>query len=519
MGTDELQVKSASAPEDAIQVEGLGKKEVEELKPILKRFMDAYKKKEEGVSDREWLTECYRRELPEWEFSKIEELTEQTLESIREYDENLASAEEAAKKGVSSEKWFADKVIEAGKGVAINDFGNYLASVDSAISMGNAQMMRTVSTNAGEISQCYNLDGFIAEQQHVNAFNAEAALKGSDFFAEVKVPGPGETYGKNSVDCVIKNIKTGKIVENYQAKFGATAHDTIKLLKSGNYNNQRFLVPAEQVAEVQAAFPGKTVTSTLGSDALGIASKPLTKADVKNLQLQVQEKGRMPSIDWNTFQTKNLALHIGKNAGVAGLQSAAIATGMTLIASGLSGEQIDSDVVIETALNTGADAGVKAAAAGALKVGAEKGIITILPPGTPAHIIANIACVGIENAKILAKVASGELTMKEALDKMGRTTTAMIYGLGWGATGAVMGAAALSWIPIAGPIVGGLVGGMVGYMAGSKFGETIYNGAKKIGSVAKKAAKGAWEGVKSAGRALVNTAKNVVSSIAGLFRR
>ena len=44
-------------------------------------------------------------------------------------------------------------------------------------------------------------------------------------------------------------------------------------------------------------------------------------------------------------------------------------------------------------------------------------------------MIANIACVGIEDIKILMKVASGELTMQEALDKMGRTTTAMIYGL------------------------------------------------------------------------------------------
>ena len=58
--------------------------------------------------------------------------------------------------------------------------------------------------------------------------------------------------------------------------------------------------------------------------------------------------------------------------------------------------------------------------------------------------------------------------------------------MSWGLSGAVIGAAALAWIPIVGPFVGGLIGGMVGYMAGSKFGEAIYDGAKKILLTAKK---------------------------------
>ncbi len=68
---------------------------------------------------------------------------------------------------------------------------------------------------------------------------------------------------------------------------------------------------------------------------------------------------------------------------------------------------------------------------------------------------------------------------------MGRTSTSKIYGMVWGAKGTLLGAAALSWIPIVGPIVGGLVGGMVGYMAGSKVGNAIFSGLKTVGSVAR----------------------------------
>ena len=70
--------------------------------------------------------------------------------------------------------------------------------------------------------------------------------------------------------------------------------------------------------------------------------------------------------------------------------------------------------------------------------------------------------------------------MSEAMEHMGRTSVSMYAGLSAGAIGTGVGAAALSWIPVVGPLVGGVVGGTVGYMAGSKFGEKIFNGAKKI---------------------------------------
>ena len=89
----------------------------------------------------------------------------------------------------------------------------------------------------------------------------------------------------------------------------------------------------------------------------------------------------------------------------------------------MNGEEIEGGEVVETALLTGADTGVKAAAGGALTVAAQQGVLPIIPPGTPPGTIAKIACVGIEDAKILWKAAKGEITMSEALEQMGLLTS------------------------------------------------------------------------------------------------
>lgn len=65
--------------------------------------------------------------------------------------------------------------------------------------------------------------------------------------------------------------------------------------------------------------------------------------------------------------------------------------------------RIKGEEVVETALVSGADFGVKAATAGAIKVGVEKEIIKVIPKGTPASTIANITFVAVEDAKVVGK--------------------------------------------------------------------------------------------------------------------
>lgn len=497
---------------------GMGAGEVKSLQPIMQRFMTSYVQKSDDVDTEAWLAHQLTLELPEKSANAIEQISREIIENINEFDQNLTSINEACNQGQTKEEWFQDKVQTASIGVSVNNYGNYLANIDRSLYEANAQMMRAVSTQSGEISQCFNLDGFIAEQHHVNSFNAKAALENQSYRAEVLAPELGETYGLNSFDVVIKNIKSGKILHQYQFKYGQDAKATMQLLKHGVYNNQRFVVPAEQVAKIQEAFPGKSVSDTIGgTDKVSTVSEPMTKAQAKEYQNKVQAKHQINELEWNNYSTKDMAIHLGKNAALAGLGGAALSTGFHLAVKAIKGESINREEAIEVALTSGVDAGVKTAAAGALKVGVEKGLVPLLAKGTPAGIIANIACLGIENAKIMAKFAKGEISGIQALDYMARTSVSTVYGLGWGATGSAIGAAACAFIPVVGSVVGGVVGGMVGYIAGSKFGSIIYNGVKKIAKVAHSVAETAWDSVKYTAGKICSSAKSTIKTIASLF--
>lgn len=486
---------------DEITVDGLGVQEAEKVREIWNRFLSAYKESGEEQEEFAWLEEQLGKELPEKPKEEIQGMKEEIVRSVREYDADLQELTKQVENGRTKERWLSDRLEDAAKGVAVNEYGDYLNKINEVMKEANDQMEIRVMRMDGGVKECLNLDGFIAEQYHVNNFNAKAALQKSEFRA--KIPKEGEAFGKNSFDVVIEN-KEGR-VHQYQFKFGKDAKSTIELFKRGNYNNQRMVVPTNQVEEVQKAFPNKSVTDHIGgTDKVDIASDPITKEDVKRLQTEVQETGLIPRTDWNVYNTKELAINLGKQAGAAGAQAAFMAVGIGLAAKAFKGEEVSGDEVVAAALQTGADAGVKAAAGGALTVASEKGFLAVLPKPIAPGTITKIACVAVENVKILWKVAKGELTMSEGLEHMGRTSTAMVSGLACAGVGAGIGAAALGWIPVVGPIVGGVIGGIVGYTAGSKVGEAVFNGVKKVAEKGKEIVRSAWEGVKAIGSGIVD---------------
>src|SRR5699024_9375222 len=104
--------------------------------------------------------------------------------------------------------------------------------------------------------------------------------------------------------------------------FGQDSKSTINMLKAGNYDNQRIVVPKGQVDEIGQALPGKSVTDHIGgTDEIKVQSDPITKAQVKEMQTNAQQKELLPKMDWNSYQTRELALNIGKQAGQAGIQA------------------------------------------------------------------------------------------------------------------------------------------------------------------------------------------------------
>lgn len=488
-----------------IKIEGLTEKEVRDVQKIFARFMKKYKENPEKETV-EWLAEQLQEELPEKNSEEIRSIAQEIAASVEEYNRDLDDLNKSVKKGITKEAWLADRIQDGAKGMSVNQYGDYLRTIDQNFANANAQMARTILRADGGVSQNINLDGFMAEQYHVNNFNAKAVLENSPYRARVCVPENGQ-YGKNSVDVMIDDIKSGqKGIARYQFKYGQDSKSTIELLKAGNYDNQRIVVAGGQAEEVGKALPGKSVTDYIGgTDKIKVKSDPVTKEQMKKMQSDAQQRGVIPKADWNSYQTRKLAVNLGKQAGQAGIQAALLGVGIHLAKKAFDGEEIEADDLVKTAITTGSDTCVKAAAGGALKVAAEKGVISILPPGTPAGTIAKIACVAVENVKILWKVAKGELTLSEAAEHMGRTSVSMYAGLSAGAVGAGVGAAALSFIPVVGPIVGGLVGGVIGYTAGSKVGETIFEAGKKIVKTGVKIIQKTWETIKEIGSSIKDT--------------
>lgn len=494
-------------------IEKLNENTSKELSKLIRKFVSSYTHKDDSIDDVAWLKDELKSELKDLSDEEAQKLSEECFNEIKTYDNNLSSLVYTIKNGGTKESWLSQKSKEAYIGMSINEYGDYLKSIDDVISLSNAQMQDVVINTRGnqQISQNMNLDGFIAEQYHVSSFNMNAGLNKSGYKAKVLDPKPGETYKKNSFDVVIVDSNE-KIVHQYQFKYGKTAKHTIAMIKKGNYNNQRIVVPADQVDDIRKAFPNKTIEDHIGgTDKVTISSSSLTKYEAKEIQNKTQENSQIHKEDWNYFNTKELTINIAKNASLAGIQSAVISSGFDIAKSIMDGEKIEADEIVYNALVTGVDSGIKAATVGALHVGVQRGVISVIPKGTPIAVLTNVTCVSIENIKIMGQVINGDITSTEAIDKMGLTSMSMIYGLSL----AAKGAASLYLIPVVGPILGGFIGGTVGYMAGSKFGERIYKAGKKIASKARDVCRSIVLGIGNAVSTVTYDVKNFVS---GLFR-
>lgn len=498
--------------ERKINFEGLSDDEMKKFVPVLKDFMQAYADKDKNIDDKEWLKRKLKEELPELTEEEVEGCSEDIITGVKKVDENIESIEKAHIKGIKSDEWLLDKLSDASIGMGVNGFGQYLSNIDNTLETANAHMLKTVLCGDGTINQNPSLDGYIAEQLHVNSFNKQAAVKLQPFVARVNVPKAGSVYGKNSVDISIDDKYTGITLHRYQVKYGKDAQSTIRYIRGGNYNNQIIVVPKGQVQEVQAAFPGKTVTDHIGgTKGISTSSEALSKSDVKKFQNNVQEKIRIKKETWNSFETKEMAKNIGRMTVFTCVLTSVVTAGFDIAARVFKGEKIKGGEVIKDALISGADTGVKCAAAGALTVAVRKGIIKVISRNTPVGVLVCIVTVGIENVKVFSKFASGKITAKETLDKMGRTSVSIVGGMSLIGIGSEIGVATtLSVLPIISPWIGMFVGGGVAYCAGAKFGNLVYDGAKKIATVAKNVVKSVCNGVK-------NTVSSICTGIKNFF--
>lgn len=486
---------------DDMYNEILAEEEAVQLKSTIDTML--HEVKDVDSSDiKEHLVTKLSQELPDMPHTDVITNIEEICVTIENNERLLDDLKKAKSEGMSREAWFVRTVQCAATGMGLQESSRYYHDVYDTLHKCTEDMYRAVTTRNGNINQNPNLNGFIAEQAHVNSYNMHAALAKDPSRAGV-VEHIGERFTKSGVDIQIKDpLREGNIVvKRYQAKFCKDAESTAKAIKNGDYKGMGYLVSSDQTEELSAM--GIKVHDKI--EYADISGDPMTKDQVKQMQKDIQNGDTYRY----ELEAKTSAMMVGRQAVQHGIMSASIATGAMIAEKLVLGEQVEAEEAVATALESGKDAIIKETVAGAMAIAKEKGIVKALGRMSN-NTIANIAFVAVENAKIGKKVASGELTATEGLSEMCDVTCATTAGLIASADGANVGAvlgATVFGVP--GAVIGGFVGGVVGYAAGSRVGQAISKGVKTV-------AKAATTEVKSVGSAIASVGRAIFDGFAGI---
>jgi len=491
------------------------KEDYPEINNTFNEFVGDYKNKDSNETDENWLIGKFKKHGDLWENDQqaIETDAKDIVKTVHDFYQAKQELDEHCAKGRDVDSWLEKKIEQGALASGTAGVMQYGACLDTAIGRANEAMESTIRCLDGHINRNPNLDGFIAEQHHVDTFNLDAAAKESGFYAETL-----KSTNKNSVDIVIKDSR-GNIVRKYQSKYCEDSNASAAAFEEGNYKFQRKLVPEGQGKDIPNGNEQIEIRAkNKGTEK--VESTPLSKEDAKEIQRKAQEEGVIPEYDWFNFKTRDMAKAIGKRAGIAaafavGLQGARILGRRIFNAiTGKANNSVGEDIqeFVKSSLESGGSAGLTVAASGAMTVIVKRGFLGSVLKKTPAGRIAAAVSVGIENVKTLYKFAKGELTGEQALDQAGRNTCSLIGGLAGSAKGASIGATVGLALGPVGSFIGGLAGGIVGGIAGSTVGEAVYNAGKSIVKHVVSTVKKIGSGIKAGFSAIKNKLRYLVNT-------
>lgn len=503
---------SADIAEKTLQID-ISDENYSKARETVQSFIGSYSQKNESTSDVTWLDAEFAKYPLLWESHEDRKNTAIiVIERVQRFQEEKIKLAEYRERGLSRESYLRDVIESSAKAQGVSDLGRYAAEIDLALEQANKDNIDLMYRQDGGINQSWHLDGFIAEQHHVESFNMEAAAQGSSYRAEVLKPAPGQTFGKNSVDIVIRD-SNGKIVKRYQSKYGSDSESTKDLFDKGDYRGQRKLVPEGQGKDI--------ANSTEVIEHEDIKSKPLSKAEAKERQRKIQEDQEAKQYEWNDINSKAIVKNISQKAFVAAMLAVSFQGARVLgrriwnTVTRQPNRSVKDDITefVDSALRSGASAGLTVAITGGLIVVCKNGWLGTILKRAPAVQIANAVCIGIENIKVLSDFATGKIRGDEALNRAGDASCSLVGSLTLGVKGATIGASIGTALGPVGTFVGGIAGGMVGGIAGNTVGQAIWEGGKTIAKTAvtsiRSAASNIWDGAKS----ITTSVGNFFSSI------
>lgn len=473
--------------------------------PIFKDFLQSYLEKDVGTSDKDWLKNKLKQESLNLTDEALDQLSSELASGVVSFNETLASIDNSRKQGQKAEAWLATKAEESTKNVTVDE----LQAVEGFLQGSNDRLLRSLKAAEQVKSIAKTSVEVVAEQILLDDFNRSSADSNARYEAAIDEASANSVYGRNFFDLVVKDKFTGKPLEHYQVMFGKTVQETINMIAAADTAGQKFIVPKEMVEEVQKALPGRAVLDRLGgSKLINLASNPLSSKIIEKCLT-----GELPSVinQISSADSGTLIKSIANNAVASGVLSSGMLDGLEKVV----GKKVINDFggreLLEQALLSGNTEGIKVAASGALVTCVNKGLVKALPANTPGIVVSGLASAGIENIKVLSQVASGKMTMPEALNRMGDMNLAMAYEFVWGKYAKKVAALALNYIPVVGPIVSTLVSAGTLPLVGEKVRSLVFQGLKKVVPVVKTVARKAYNTVKSVCSKVKNFVCNFLS--------
>ena len=473
--------------------------------PIFKDFLQSYLEKDVGTSDKDWLKNKLKQESLNLTDEALDQFSAELAGGVVSFNETLASIDNSRKQGEKAEAWLATKAEESTKNVTVDE----LQAVEGFLQGSNDRLLRSLKAAEQVKSIAKTSVEVVAEQILLDDFNRSSADSNARYEAAIDEASANSVYGRNFFDLVVKDKFTGKPLEHYQVMFGKTVQETIDMIAAADTAGQKFIVPKEMVEEVQKALPGRAVLDRLGgSKLINLASNPLSSKIIEKCLT-----GELPSVinQISSADSGTLIKSIANNAVASGVLSSGMLDGLEKVV----GKKVINDFggreLLEQALLSGNTEGIKVAASGALATCVNKGLVKALPANTPGIVVSGLASAGIENIKVLSQVASGKMTMPEALNRMGDMNLAMAYEFVWGKYAKKVAALALNYIPVVGPIVSTLVSAGTLPLVGEKVRSLVFQGLKKVVPVVKTVARKAYNTVKSVCSKVKNFVCNFLS--------
>lgn len=543
---------------------GSRKRKTEE---IIKKFLKSYAENEKSQDKKDlktWLILELQNELPNKKVEDIEKIAIELIAGIEIYYQKKREVKKYQNVGISNGDYIGNEILEkvaneieeaeivdtkeviedmkeasntlsqynetmiyetaaikeaqlVANVLSTKSVNNYIDTVNTAIDNANKTLVESVTTKAGTINQNPNLDGFIFEEHHAGTFNIDAAVKQKSYYAEALKPELGETYGKNSVDLVIKD-DAGKYVKKYSAKAYKNANETAKSfydkITGYKYKGQSKLVPTDQTNEIANSADKIKYNN--------VESKGISKAEIKDIQNDLQSGNKKADIfnfkkDVNTI---SISKQIGKQAMVNGTMGLGIGMAANIGTKIIQGKEVEVEEVIEAGIKTGGSVGLSTAVAGGIKVAVEKEII----PAMSNNTIGAIAASSMDIIGTACKLGSGEISLGEAVKEVGTSissaySTIVSSSFGYTATIAAVGMVGLGTLGTVGTVIGtgvALVAGAVCGTVGSKIGGEIANG---VGTIAEKVVDKAVEVVKEGIDKVKNIANGVVNKVQSIGKK